>query len=164
MGQNGSVVQIDEAFIGAKRKYNRGYHRGITQCIFGMIDITTKRCVLRLVPNRKSETLVPIIKEYCEENAEIHSDQGTMYQNLMEEGFVHKTVCHEDNFVGPNGVHTNNIEGFWGHLKKHFRGMNGTNRDMLPLHVDEYMYRQNNKMNGDLYEIFLRDIARLYPV
>ncbi len=164
LGGNGSVVQIDEAFIGSKRKYSRGYARGIKECIFGMIDVTTKESVLRLVPNIKTETLVPIIKEYCVPNAEIHSDEAAMYRDLEKEGFIHKTVCHADNFVAPNGTHTNNIESYWGHLKNHFKRMNGTNRNMLPLHVDEYMYRHNNKSNGDLYEILLRDIARFHPV
>ncbi len=164
LGADGSVVQIDEAFIGSKRKYSRGYDRGISECIFGMLDVTTKQAVLRLVPNIKTETLVPIIKEYCVDNAEIHSDEAAMYRNLTNDGFIHKTVCHQDNFVAQNGIHTNNIESFWGHLKNHFRRMNGTNRNMLPLHVDEYMYRHNNKQNGDLYEILIRDIAKFYLV
>ncbi len=132
LGANGSVVQIDEAFIGSKRKYGRGYHRGITESIFGMIDVTTKQSVLRLVPNIKTETLVPIIKEYCVQNAEIHSDEAAMYRNLTSDGFIHKTVCHEDNFVAPNGIHTNNIESYWGHLKNHFRRMNGTTWKYAP--------------------------------
>ncbi len=164
LGANRSVVQIDEAFIGSKRKYSRGYQRGISECIFGLIDVTTKQSVLRLVPNIKTETLVPIIKEYCVQNAEIHSDEAAMYRNLTSDGFIHKTVCHQDNFVGRDGIHTNDIESYWGHLKNHFRKMNGTNRNMLPLHVDEYMYRHNNKQNGDLYEILIRDIGRFHPV
>ncbi len=164
LGENRSVVQIDEAFIGAKRKYNRGYHGGNTQCIFGMLDTSTKQCVLSIVPNQRAETLLPIINQFCQQHAEIHSDEAPVYQNLTRYGFVHKTVCHQDNFVSPDGVHTNNIEGFWGHLKAHFRRMNGTNRKMLPLHVDEYMYRQNNKSNGDLYDILIRDISTVYPV
>ncbi len=163
LGGNGSIVQIDECVIGAKRKYNRGYNRGITQWMFGMIDVTTKQCVLRLVPDRKAPTLIPIINQNCSPNCEIHSDEAPMYNGLNGHGYVHRTVCHKDNFVGPNGIHTNNIEGFWGHLKRHFRSMNGTNMAMLPLHIDEYMYRHNNKQNGDLYPIFLADIARFYP-
>ncbi len=164
LGANRSVLQIDEASIGAKRKYSRGYQRGIRESIFGMIDVTTKKSVLRVVPNIKRETLVPIIKEYCVQHAEIHSDEAAMYDNLTSDGFIHKTVCHQDNFVAPNGTHTNNIESYWGHLKNHFRRMNGTNRNMLPLHVDEYMYRHNNKLNGDIYDILIRDIARFHPV
>ncbi len=68
LGQNGSVVQIDEANIGAKRKYNRSYKRGIEQCFFGMLDVTTKKCVLKLVENRKAERLIPIITQYCVQN------------------------------------------------------------------------------------------------
>ena len=164
LGRNCSIVQIDKANIGSKRKYNRGYKRGIEQCIFGMLDVTTKKCVLKLVQNRKAETLVPIIAQYCAPNSEIHSDEAPMYAHLNDIGFIHRTVCHTENFVSPNGIHTNNIESFWGHLKRHFRSMNGTNNWMLSLHVDEYMYRQNNKFNGELYDILLRDIATFYHV
>ncbi len=129
-----------------------------------MLDVTTKKCVLKLVQNRKARTLVPIITQYCVPNSEIHSDEAQMYANLNDIGFVHRTVCHTDNFVGQNGVHTNNIESFWGHLKRHFRSMNGTNYWMLSLHVDEYMYRHNNKLNGEHYDILLREIAMCYNV
>ncbi len=113
LGSNGSIVQIDEALIGSKRKYNRGAYRGIHQWIFGLIDVTSKQCVLQLVGDRKATTLVPIINQHCTPNCEIHSDEARMYTGLSGNGFTHKTVCHADNFVGPNGVHTNNIEGFW---------------------------------------------------
>ena len=164
LGANGSIVQIDEALIGAKRKYNRGANRGIEQWIFGLIDVTTKECVLKMVNDRKAATLLPIINQYCEANCEIHSDEAAMYTGLSGNGFTHQTVCHKDNFVAPNGVHTNNIEGFWGHLKNHFRSMRGTNQNMLALHLDEYMYKHNNKQNGDIYQLFLSEIARFYPV
>ncbi len=42
--------------------------------------------------------------------------------------------------------------------------MNGTNRNMLPLHIDKYMYRNNNKLNGEIYDLFIRDIARFHRV
>ena len=164
LGSNGSIVQIDEAVIGAKRKYNRGYVRGITQWVFGMVDTTSKQSVLRLIQDRTAATLVPIIRQYCVPNAEVHSDEFASYNGLNGHGFVHRTVCHKDNFVSPQGIHTNDMVSYWGNMKTHFRSMNGTNMNMLPLHIDEYMYKHNNRQNGDMYDIFMQDIARFYPV
>ena len=164
LGANGSVVQIDEALVGNKRKYNRGYQRGIKQWVFGMIDTTTKKTVLKLVQDRTAATLVPIINQYCVANAEVHSDEWASYNGLNGHGFVHRTVCHKEEFVSAQGVHINNMEAEWGKLKLHFRSMNGTNIEMLPLHIDEFMYRQNNRANGEMYDLFIQDIARFYPV
>ncbi len=164
LGGNNAIVQMDEALIGNKRKYNRGAARGLQQWVFGMLDTVTKQCVLRLVADRTGNTLLPYITQYCVQNCEIHTDQGAMYNSLPQYGFTHKTVCHKDEFVAIDGTHTNNIEGFWSHLKNHFKCMCGTNLASLPLHVDEYMYRHNRKNHGDVFDLLLQDIATQYPV
>ena len=164
LGQNGAVVQMDEALVGRKRKYHRGAILGMHEWVFGMLDTITKQCVLRIVKDRKSQTLLPIIQANCAANCEIHTDEGSMYNCLGPNGFTHKTVCHTNEFVSPEGIHTNEIEGFWGNFKAQFKSMRGTQKSLFPLHVDEMMYRQNRKFDGDMYDVFISDIAHFYPV
>ena len=40
--------------------------------------------------------------------------------------------------------------------------MHDTRESMLPLHLDEFQYRWNRKFDGDLFELFLKDIAHFY--
>ncbi len=164
LGSNGAVVQMDEALVGSKRKYNRGAFRGNHNWVFGMLDTNTENCILRIVPNRKSTTLMPIITQFCVPNCEIHTDEGSMYNPLSQNGFTHKTVCHTNEFVAQDGTHTNTIEGFWGRFKRHFQSMCGTKNSQFALHVDEFMYRQNRKRDGNMFDVFIRDIATFYPV
>ena len=88
-----------------------------------------------------------------------------MYTCLEQVGYEHYTVNHSTGeYVAPDGTHTNTIENLWANIKVHFKKMRGTKPQHIPLHLDEFMYRWNRKFDGDIYEIFLEDIARFYPV
>jgi transposase-like protein len=64
------------------------------------------------------ETLLPIIIEHCQRGSEIHTDGWATYNLLEENGFVHRNVIHERNFVDPEtGAHTQTIESNWRALK-----------------------------------------------
>lgn len=152
LGGQDRIVEIDESALGRKRKYNRGAVRGIgTTWVFGILDIVTKQCHVQLVPNRSRATLLPIITRHIAPHSTIHSDQANVYRTLRQiNGYTHKTVCHKDNYVNPtDGTHTNNIECFWAHLKNHIKHLHGVDLTNLPIHLDEYCYRWNRKLQGD---------------
>lgn len=63
LGGPDSVVEIDETCLGRKRKYNRGAFRGSGQkWVVGIVDRQTKQCHIQLIPDRKRDTLLPIIE------------------------------------------------------------------------------------------------------
>ena len=109
---------IDESKFGI-RKYNSG-RRVDSVWVFGRIEHDTKlpKCFFTTVPNRKRETLLPIIKRYILPGTTIHSDFWKAYHYLTTEGYVHEKENHFETFVAENGVHTNNIESRWHGLKK----------------------------------------------
>jgi hypothetical protein len=56
------------------------------------------------------------------------------------------TVCHAHGFVNPSArhVHTNTIEGVWGHLKPLGQHVyRGFPRQKLPAYLSEFMFRYN---------------------
>ena len=163
LGGPGITVELDETCFGHKRKYNRGYIRGSGQkWIFGMIDLSMQKCHLQIVENRERNTLFPIILRHVALGTQIHSDEASVYFTLRQQGYIHKTVKHKDNYVNPiDGTHTNNIENFWYHLKTKFREMHGCNN--LPLRLDEYIYRWNCRKE-DVFIKILIDISEQYPV
>ena len=56
----------------------------------------------------------------------IHSDEAAVYYTLNQQGDIHRTVKHKENYVNLlDGTHTNNIENFWTHLKNKMREMHG---------------------------------------
>ncbi|KYN29948.1 hypothetical protein ALC57_00600 [Trachymyrmex cornetzi] len=80
IGGNGKIVEIDEAKIG-KRKYNTGrIIRG--QWIIGGIERSTTNIFIIPVPDRRSETLLSIIREHVALGSIIHTDKWRVYDNL----------------------------------------------------------------------------------
>ena len=130
IGGEGKVVEIDESKFG-KRKYNVG--RVVEgQWVFGGICRDTRHFFMVPVPDRTSDTLLAIIKEYIEPGT-IISDCWKAYDCLGSEGYTHLKVNHKLNFVDPKtGAHTNRIERHWrdaknlvpkyGRRKAHFVG------------------------------------------
>ena len=59
--------------------------------------------------------IAPPIRDHIIQNSIIHSDQYAVYNYmyLPNVGYVHRTVNHSEEFVVPDGMHTNIIKGFW---------------------------------------------------
>ena len=71
--------------------------------VFGMVAIGQNRHkpVFYVVQQRSSHTLLPIISHHVSRNATILSDQWAAYRGLMNNGYLHLTVNHSQNFVDP---------------------------------------------------------------
>ncbi len=150
--------------MGAKRKYNRGRaHPGLDCWVFGGIDTTSKRAFLRLVDDRKRETLLPIILNTITQGSHIWSDTWAPYFTLNQHGYQHSMVNHSQEFVTANGVHTQEIESFWGQIKAELKIRRGYNKVQLQGYLDEFMFRRAFPV-GDFFEHFLGQVANQYHV
>ena len=168
LGGPGTVVQIDETFIRGKRKYKKGNKkkRAERKILFGIIDTSTKRILIEIVPDRKKWTLLPIILRHVLPGTEIHSDEARSYFCLKHHGYIHKTVKHKAEYKSADGTHTNNIENVWSHVKYQNKNTRGTYVRKFPLYIDEFIYKWNRKLDGDegFFENFVKDIADNYLV
>ena len=103
------------------------------------------------------ETLDAFVRETVSTRVSlISTDECRSYRKLGLE-FPHGVVRHgQDEYV--NGAnHTNTIEGFWSIVK---RGIVGTfhkvSRKYLPLYVNEFEFRYNNRENEDIFGAAIR--------
>jgi transposase len=101
--------------------------------------------VTGVVPNRRSKTLLPIIRHHVKPHTIVHTDELHSYGPLGGMGYYHETVNHaREEYVSPKGSSVNGIEGFWAMLK---RGINGTHIHVsshhLPKYLAEFEYRHN---------------------
>lgn len=151
-----SIVEIDESYFGKKRKYNRGKATPKPVWVFGCVDRKTGTLLLKCVPNRKKETLLPILDEHVSRESTIFHDDFATYRKLDEFGFCHGTVNHSVNFVSPDGVCTNTIEGVWGLVKSRITAMHGVVREHLQEVLDEFAYRYRQK---DIYVKLLKELS-----
>ena len=164
IGGEGHIVQIDESVI-TKRKYNKG-RRVAEQWVLGIVDTSTNVGLVRYVPRRDANTLIPIITSVVKQGSEIWTDEWKPYRALATRGYVHKTVCHKREFKGPDGTCTNVVEGFWAVLKKFLRQNHVLKSKLLPEHIDEFMWRRvfcPEAKTGDIFRILLSHIAERYP-
>ena len=161
---NNEIVEIDESKWGKKRKYNRGQYHNNHPWIFGMIGRESKKVAIFSVERRTAQVLIPKIQALVTPGSTIFSDDWAAYHGLRQHGYDHKVVVHKDNYVDPiTGVHTNEIEGFWGHAKMPFKLMHGVEAAQLNSHLDEVMFRWNHK-DSDIFNMLMDIIATEYNV
>ncbi|KAG0439330.1 hypothetical protein DMUE_2507 [Dictyocoela muelleri] len=101
-------------------------------------------CLLFLVGNKTSETLLSIISIYVRSGTIIISDKWRSYAALRDNpNYSHLTVYHSYNFVSPDDsiIHTQNIENLWLHVKGKFLLEYGTKRNMLEGYIYEFMFK-----------------------
>jgi hypothetical protein len=71
---------------------------------------------------------------------------------LKPTGLPHESVSHGKGEYVRGEVHTNNIESFWSLLKRGIMGsFHHVKKDYLPLYLNEFSYRHNNRKNPDAF-------------
>ena len=150
-----SVMEIDESCFGKRRKYNRGKPTADKVWVFGVVD-RDDGLLLKCVPNRKKETLLPILQKHVSPKATIYHDDFSTYRKLEDVGFAHGSVNHSQEFKSKDGVCTNTIEAVWGLVKSRINSMHGIRREHLQEVLDEFAYRYKKR---DVYKKLMNDIA-----
>lgn len=179
-------IQIDESRFAGRRKYNRGRllqgdqrprqrdlaalvlnnrnhgNRVDGPWVFGLIQ--GNDCRYFWVERRNKATLLPIIQRECAPGSHITSDEWKAYDCLGDNGFVHRKVCHQRNYVNPaNGAHTQRIERSWLDAKvKILKKQRGVPAHHLQSHLNYYCWRMLRQNEDCLFTAFLKDIATVY--
>jgi transposase-like protein len=161
IGGPGEVVEIDESCF-SRRKYQVGRIYP-TQWVFGGICRRTNECFLYAVPDRSTQTLIPIIKESIRPCTTIISDCWRGYDDLKNHPeYHHLSVNHSLNFVDPEtGAHTQKIESTWRDAKVRSKRHFGTSRNMLDSYLCEFMWRKRLRDKCP-FETILNDIVNFW--
>ena len=159
-------VEVDETFVGGKAKNKhkgpggRGDMGGTGGAGKAIVVGAVQRkgnVVARVIDNVDSITLGAFVREVVSHKVSLLSaDEHRGYRSLAREyplGVIHHS---RDEYVA-GAVHTNTIEGFWSIVK---RGIIGTfhkvSHKYLPLYVNEFEFRYNNRMNEDIFGTAIR--------
>jgi transposase len=89
--------------------------------------------------------IVRTIKERVTQGSRIYTDGFKMYRGLPGHGYLHEYVDHEGGEYVREEVHINNIEGFWGILKRKMGCIGGMQRKYLHLFVGEIVWKFNHR-------------------
>jgi len=156
-------IEADETYIGGKDK-NRHWAKksrqqreagtGFGYGKVGVIGAIARKgnVVARVIGDTDAKTKAGFVRSVIgDEISLVATDENVDYKHLGRH-IPHQSVNHSHGEYVRGNVHTNNIEGFWSLLK---RGVVGTyhkvSADYLPLYLNEFSYRHNNRKNPDIF-------------
>jgi transposase len=142
-------VEADESYFGGVRKGKRGRAAAGKVPVFGLLKRGGK-VFTAIIPNAKSRTLLPIIREQVPPDSIVYTDSFTAYDVLDVSEFHHRRVNHSKAFVTKRGHHINGIENFWNQAKRHLRRFNGLTPDNFYWFLKECEWRFNSGSHRQL--------------
>lgn len=156
-GPDGGVVEADKAFFGGHDK--RG--EDDKTIVLGMIE-RGGDVVTRILPDRRENTVVPHFHEWVKPGSRVATDEERSFRNLVEYGYLHGTVKHREGEYVNGPIHTNNVEAFWGHVKRSIKGTYvNVSPKWLQTYLWEFEYRQNlRKQPHVMLELLLQAFPR----
>jgi len=128
------TIEIDECVLTSQKQgWGSGRFPTMHLWVFGLIERETKRSIVYLVPNRRSQTIFPILAHHLHNSSRVISDDFSVYVNnrasprvsrivpaLRDLELIHRWVNHSlryrDTFF--EDIHTNNIERLWRSLRE----------------------------------------------
>ena len=141
-------IEADESYFGGVRKGKRGRGAGGKVAVFGLLKRGGK-VYTAIVPNARTETLLPIIQENVEPDSIVYTDTFGAYNALDVSDFHHRRINHSKLFADKQN-HINGIENFWNQAKRHMRKYNGIKSDNFYCFLKECEWRFNGGNHADL--------------
>ena len=135
-------IEVDESYFGGARKGKRGRGAAGKVPVFGLLK-RGGRVYTKIIPDAKSETLLPIIERKIIPDSIVYSDCWRGYNVLDVSDFKHYRINHSKIFADRQN-HINGIENFWNQAKRHMRKFNGVPRQNFVLFLKECEWRFNN--------------------
>jgi transposase-like protein len=141
----GSSVEVDETYIGGRRRGKRGRGAEGKTPVVGMVQ--RKGQVKAIKTDRvNSATVMPMIKANIKPDSTIYTDEYPIYNKLSQNGYKHESVNHSVKVWVIGDAHTNTIEGFWSLVKRGISGVyHAVGEDYVQDYVNEYAFRYNRR-------------------
>lgn len=152
------TIEIDETFVGGKNK-NRHKDKKVPQSqgrsfkdktpVLGMICRETKKAYTYVIPSTSRENIQPILFQTIAPGSSVMTDEWKAYQGISSV-FNHNFIRHDQKQYADGDTYTNNIEGFWSHLKRGIIGVyHKTSRKHLQAYCDEFTFRYNTRFMSE---------------
>jgi hypothetical protein len=130
------------------------------------VEIDARKLFLKVVPNRKRATLLPLILSHVRSQSTIVTDQHKTYAILSSlPQFAYFNVNHKENYVDPaTGKHTQEIESSWQKMKEELvKRAYGVSRRHLQSYLDRHC---RLFMFGDKREVLFNlwsQVSKVHP-
>ena len=134
-------IEADESYFGGKRKGKRGRGAAGKVPVFGILKRGGK-VYTKMIPNARSDTLMPIINRMIVPDSIVYTDTWASYNALDISDFHHVRIHHSKLFADRDN-HINGIENFWNQAKRVLRKFNGVPKHHFHLFLKECEWRFN---------------------
>jgi transposase len=112
------------------------------RAVFGLLKRKGK-VYTAIIPNAKTETILPILKEKVHPDSIVYTDTFKAYNALDVSSFHHVRINHSECFTEHHN-HINGIENFWNQAKRHLRRFNGIKKEHFYWFLKECECRFNS--------------------
>ena len=132
------VVEVDETYVGGKRRGRTGRPSGTDPQKFPVVALVQRGGCVRSshVANVGARELKGAIRENVDRKARVMTDQYHSYRGLDQEFAAHEVVKHSEGEYVRGDVHTNTAEGYFANLK---RGLTGSYHHVSQAHLHRYL-------------------------
>jgi transposase-like protein len=148
------TVEMDETYIGGKRRYVGSGYRGNKTMVMGAIERGGK---LRVKAMPRTDLNQNLAREFfastVADDAEfIYTDESNRYPDLTDWNTKHRRVHHTKHEYVRGDVHTNTVESAWSLFDRAVLGSyHKLSVKHLPAYLDEFAFRFNNRGNAYLF-------------
>jgi transposase-like protein len=148
------VVEVDETYIGGKRRHVGGGNVDNKTLVLGAVE---RGGAIRLRVERRKKaskkTLHAFIGDMtAPDTKRLITDENPGYLGIADEDTTHETVNHRAEEWVRGDVHTNSIEGVWSLFKRSVVGsFHQVSAKHLDRYLDEFEWRFNGRKNPYLF-------------
>lgn len=144
-------VELDEAYVGGRRKGKRGRGAEGKTVVMGMKERGGK-VRTEVIPNVKKDTLRGVVLRNVETGATVSTDELMSYGLLEGDGYTHGRVKHSDkewaiyDYRTDETYSTNHVESFWKLFKASVRSTHiHVSSKYMDRYLNEFAFRANHR-------------------
>jgi transposase len=167
LGGSGKGVEVDEAYMGGRRKHGVGRPMAgdkVKTAVVGIVE--RKGRVKALVADDvKGSTLLGMVKEHVLPKSVVFTDELHGYDGLAhmpDYSYDHRRIHHSSKVYVVGDIHTNTVEGFWSLVKNGLRGVyHSVGKGYLQSYLNEYSFRYNRRFDTQpMFLSFLKQVEK----
>lgn len=162
-------IEVDETYYGGRRKGKRGRGAAGKTIVLGMKERKRHGAHARVktivIPNVEEHTLHEAIDRHVTKGSTVYSDGFQGYKSLGEGGYQHIPFDHTNQFIKTDVIHTQGIEGHWGHTKPATKARyRKLTKENLPGICAENDFKTNYRENPDFIRLMLEVLLKFHPL
>jgi len=144
MGGAGTVVEVDETYIG--RRKGKAKKRGFGHKL-PVLTLVERGGSVRSFQVERADmiTIMPIVTANIQKETAIATDEGAQYNQFADHFAEHERVHHTNEEWVRGTVHTNTVEGYFSLFK---RGMRGVYQHCSEKHLHRYLAEFDFRYNA----------------